>query len=341
MSHSPRIVTDKYKNISILSRYFLENINMLAINYRTRVFMVEKTAKVLYNKGVQASEQGLYKEAVSYYKSAIKLDPLFRRAFINLGTIYSKAKKYKKSKNCFLKAYQLADDPSVYFNIASLEYKLGNSKKARQMLLSLLRKDPRHILSHLLLAQIHESAGHTEKAETYLNNVLKIDPDNKKGLSALALFYFDRGRDIDALRVLNTLLEKHPHMTALEEIRASINLKLNNIKSAMKNYQKLSKTDENYLRFTNNLDEMNSQEKMDAFGNLPEKIKGKVKIIKESLVNIKEEKKPVDQKTIKDIMDLSFYYLFNGQPDESLKYLFAAKKLKLDSDNLTSAMNES
>lgn len=299
---------------------------MLAINYKNRVFMADKTARILFNKGVQAQKEGNYREAVSFYKSALKLDPLFRGAFLNLGALYSRGRQYEKAYRCYAKGYQLGEDPGVYFKMASILYRLDQKTKSAQMLDNLLRRKPDMIPAYFVAAQVHEDLGNDQRAEQYLKGALTYDPGNKKALTSLALYYYERRQEEKALHFLNILLRKYPSETVMAELRANLQVKTGDYKQALDSYKRLIHEKTEYKVFEEKLGAMDPAERQKAFGDIDQKISAKSKEVRRRMEEAKKEGRPLGKESARDLVDLSFYHLFKGQPEEGVKYLLAAKR---------------
>ena len=78
---------------------------------------------------------GDYEKAAKYYKMAVDEDPDFIPAWNNLGTLYTRTKRYKKAIKCFINALNI--DPSSVVplnNLGYLYYRLGRYDEALKYL---------------------------------------------------------------------------------------------------------------------------------------------------------------------------------------------------------------
>jgi tetratricopeptide (TPR) repeat protein len=61
----------------------------------------------------------------------VELDPNFSKAYINLGGMYGKLKKYDEALSAFDKALKIEkDNPKIYYNMAIAYEALGKKKNA-------------------------------------------------------------------------------------------------------------------------------------------------------------------------------------------------------------------
>lgn len=89
-------------------------------------------ADVLNKMGVISSLKGSKKEAVEYFERAIKKNPLYTEASLNLAITYNEMSEFKKAQEIISKAAQLAMpepnalDPYLAGKLANEHYRIGN-----------------------------------------------------------------------------------------------------------------------------------------------------------------------------------------------------------------------
>jgi tetratricopeptide (TPR) repeat protein len=120
-----------------------------------------------------------YKEAAETCLKAIKLDPLFSEAFLNLGLAYRHQKRIDEAIKVLRKAVELDDRYSVAWRELGLvlyaAHKLSLAKKA---LLTCLAIDPNDAWAHLYLALCLENLNDLKGAGRHFIKALKNDPKN-------------------------------------------------------------------------------------------------------------------------------------------------------------------
>jgi tetratricopeptide (TPR) repeat protein len=84
----------------------------------------------LFNTAVAFEKRGNFEEALNYYLATLQKNPLFREAYINLGSIYSRINKLSSAIKCYQKALAINEDYLAYFNLGCIHYKLNEYKKA-------------------------------------------------------------------------------------------------------------------------------------------------------------------------------------------------------------------
>jgi len=90
-------------------------------------------ADLAFNEGVDASDHGLYTEAISHYDEAIQLDPSYVGAYNNRGSAYSRLSQHQRAIEDLDKAIQL--DPNyalAYTNRGRALSALGKHDLANQ-----------------------------------------------------------------------------------------------------------------------------------------------------------------------------------------------------------------
>jgi tetratricopeptide (TPR) repeat protein len=69
------------------------------------------------NKGTSLFSLGKYKEAITCYDEAIRLDPKNSIAWSNKGDSLKKLGRYEEAEQCFAKAKELSDPTSECYSI--------------------------------------------------------------------------------------------------------------------------------------------------------------------------------------------------------------------------------
>jgi len=288
-----------------------------------------------YRQGLAAETAGQFEAALKYYQAALKANPAYRPALLNMGAIYSKARRSQKALACFERAREMAQDAAVLFNIGSELYRLDRLAESQKILKQCLQLDRRLLKAHLLLAYIHGKRSQYDKAATYFKNALVIDPGNRMAALGLTVALTDLGEKDQALKTAEEYLRRAPADSTFLKLRSGLLMELGNNDEAVTSYQTLARTSERFTSFSDHLKE--ARETGDAlhqelFENISRKMEERSRSLRARIAARKASKEalsPLDkQATARELVDLSFLHLFNGDEEKALKLLFDARKFK-------------
>jgi putative PEP-CTERM system TPR-repeat lipoprotein len=164
------------------------------------------------------------------------------------GIIHVWKKDPDQARLAFQKARALdPDEPSVGFNLATLDFKEGHLEAAHQVLLETLARnpqnprvlqrlgeleavmerpeaktriaewmalEPQNVQPKVLLAQLHLQAGEPQKALDLTQRLLQSDPENIQLGGVVGQAYLALERPNDAAKVFRALTEAHPDAVA-------------------------------------------------------------------------------------------------------------------------------
>lgn len=101
-----------------------------------------KKAQTSFEKGQENLRSGNYEASVSNLQEAVKADPKFQFAYIQLGDINRKIKAYDAAKTAYLSALELGDvaDPRIFYGLAEAEINTGNYEQALQHITFFLKE---------------------------------------------------------------------------------------------------------------------------------------------------------------------------------------------------------
>ena len=286
--------------------------------------------KVLYDGALALERTGKPDDAIKYYTEIIKLDPGFRAAYNNLGAIYARKGKQDLSVAKFEKALSLGEDEAVHFNLGTEYFRREELEKARHHLKAALRIHPRMLRAHIVLAYLYEKAGAPEKAEVYFKNALVVEPSNRMAALGLAVSLTGRGEEAAALQIVRSYLKEKPGDLTFENLQASLLLATGHVEQSRQEFLKLAKTSAEFTSFTDHVQKARS-EKDEEFSAMFEGMDLKIQSRTRRVLETRKKQAAADptekKQEVKDLMDLSFLYLFKGDSDKALQLLFQAKKL--------------
>lgn len=266
-----------------------------------------------FNAAIEFEKQGDYENALKEYNSIIFMDPTFRNAYVNLGSLYSRMSLFSESMKCFEAALVLGRDYITYFNIGCILYKIRNYTGALQNLDMSISMNKKFALSKLIAGLCYSRLNKLVDAEKCFLEVLKLWPDNRVSLAALAIIYYNKNRYDPALQMLNRILYLDPDNVKLRELKSDILLKIGRIDDSVKEIKILKKKADGYRYFDEFIQSIPVEVLSDKYGTIDTKI--------DSLKN---------QSDGKNLISLSLCHLFKGDTDTAIDYLFKFKKNSLN-----------
>lgn len=295
--------------------------------------------KVLYDGALALEKKGKHQDAIKYYQEVIRLDPNFRAAYNNMGAIYARMGRQDLSIPCFERALALGADETVHFNLGTEYFRKEDLEKAREHLKAALRINQRLLRAHIVLAYLYEKAQLPEKAEIYFKNALTIEPENRIAALGMAVSLSGRGQEERALAVVRSYLSRKPGDETFANLQASLLLATGRTEESRTEFLKLAKSSKDYTSFTDHVRAVRS-ENQGEFAQMFEGMDKKIAERTRRVLQLRKERAakkaqspdsvlaPEEKKQeMKDLMDLSFLHLFQGDSDKALQLLFQAKKL--------------
>ncbi len=302
--------------------------------------MASQDIQSLYNEAVRLEKSGNNKEAKDLYSKVIVSDPAFHLAYQNLGVIYAKEGNHAHAIDAFSKAIKISPDFKNCYNIAVSFYRLKEYEKSVHFLKQSLHLEKKFVLAHLLLAQIYQIQENDEKTEIYLTNVIKIDPKHKSALGGLAMYYYERNRYPESLRMLERYLLLYPGNAQLRLIQSEILAKQGHYKASANLLVEMSKTDAGFTSFNQTLEAAWKEEDemaKESLHRIQGKAKKKLKEFQAKLELSRENPEEFAPPDPQEALDLSLLYLFNGNPEKAMQYLVFAQKMKENTDSTGSS----
>jgi len=145
-------------------------------------------AREYFLSGCSYHELEMYTEAVKYYQKAIKLNPDFTEAFINLGVAYYQLGKYSKAIDAYEKALQLnPQSPSLYNKLGSAYIIHGSYTKALGSFKKATDIEPGNPVSHYNLGVAYYLNG--DRNAAFKEYAILKELDTQRAKSLLDLIY--------------------------------------------------------------------------------------------------------------------------------------------------------
>ncbi|MBP7734806.1 MAG: tetratricopeptide repeat protein [Spirochaetes bacterium] len=264
-----------------------------------------------FNNAVQYEKLGDYENAQKEYISIITIDPMFRPAYVNLGSLYSRMNHFVESMKCYEAALSLGKDYITFFNIGCILYKMNDYSKALKNLNLSSSLNNTFALSKLVAGLCHSRLNNLADAETNFLDVLKISPDNRVSLTALAIIYYNKKTYDRSLQILNRILYIDANNNKLRELKSNILLIIGRIDESAREIKILKRNSDGYTYFDEFIKSIPVDCLTDKYGTIDNKI---------------EALKNTNKSNGDNLISLSLCHLFKGDTDTAIDYLFKFKK---------------
>jgi Tfp pilus assembly protein PilF/peroxiredoxin len=109
-----------------------------------------------YSYGMFYAQQDQFDLAAQYLNKAIELRPNYAEAINNLGVLFVRQQRYPEAEATFRACIQTTPDfDQAYMNLARLYVILSDNDKAKEVLQTLLRRQPQHKAAQQALDMLH------------------------------------------------------------------------------------------------------------------------------------------------------------------------------------------
>jgi tetratricopeptide (TPR) repeat protein len=124
-----------------------------------------ESAETYFKLGVDSSQKGEYKKAVSDYNKAIEINPEFVVAYLDRGFTYSKMGEYEKAMSDYNKAIEINPRyAKAYYNRGFLYRKMGEYDKAISDYTKAIEIDSKYSLAYYNRGNAYYYKGEYENA---------------------------------------------------------------------------------------------------------------------------------------------------------------------------------
>jgi Tfp pilus assembly protein PilF len=177
-----------------------------------------------FDLGLQAQTEGNLKHAADAYERALKIEPNFVEALVNLARVRIEQNRLTQARALLVQARGAVPEyPDTYAVLGWLAARSGDPVEARAELEHALALDPRQVEARINLAAVLLEHGSLPRAIELLEGALSLDPDNAHASYDLALAYDRLG---DAVRARHQyglfLLRSAPGDAAREAVTARL-----------------------------------------------------------------------------------------------------------------------
>ena len=125
----------------------------------------QETAEVYFNRGVDSSQKGDFREAISDFNKAIDVNPEFVVAYLNRGFSYSRMGEFDKAIADYTKAIELNPRYAVaYYNRGFVYRRMGEYDRAILDFTKAIEINPKYASAYYYRGHIYHYNGDYEKA---------------------------------------------------------------------------------------------------------------------------------------------------------------------------------
>ena len=194
--------------------------------------------------GLACYESGKYKDAIDAYKRAIKVDPDYTYAHLNLGVAYLKSHMQKDAIEALKRLIRIdPGDAMVHYNIGIAYCENGKYKDAIDAYKQAIRINPDFVDAHYNLGVAYYESGKSKDAIDAYKQAIKIDPDYTDAHLNLGVAYLKSHMQKNAVQALKRLIRIDPENPDAHLNLSLAYLLLNDRDSAIEQYNKLKTLD--------------------------------------------------------------------------------------------------
>ncbi len=185
---------------------------------------ISDQALAVHGFGFNLHCQGKPAEAEPYYRQALRLEPEFKEAWMNLGLVALTQRDFDTAATCQREALRL--DPEMadaHNNLGMIHYMQGHLAEAENCFRAAVRLRSGHPHATLNLGSVRQLGDHVDEAEGLFRRALALGADPARAKSNLALSLMEQGRPAEAETCCREALALRPDHA---EARANLALAL-------------------------------------------------------------------------------------------------------------------
>lgn len=149
-----------------------------------------QSAQDYYNQAKAAAEQGATKQAIEFYRTAIRIDPEYGPALTGLGALLLKANQVEEAQRLFKKALRI--DPNhatALINLAMIDRSRGDNTNALMRLRKVIAINPGYAEAQLNLGSLLAAMKRHDEAIQHLTKAVDLNPTMVSAHINLAVVY--------------------------------------------------------------------------------------------------------------------------------------------------------
>jgi tetratricopeptide (TPR) repeat protein/ADP-heptose:LPS heptosyltransferase/glycosyltransferase involved in cell wall biosynthesis len=188
--------------------------HLMARRYASALAIFRKVEKVAPTyPGLQRSmatclfNMGEVDKAETILRAAIAHDPGDAAAYVGLGRLLNRQKRYEDAIRMFAEALVLSPrDINAEHGLGVAYRRSGALEKALAHFTTALAIDPRHVTTLFQFAELANLAGNLDEVNHYTSRILEIESDHANALMLRAQVAFEKGQPAAALADLDLIL---------------------------------------------------------------------------------------------------------------------------------------
>jgi len=129
------------------------------------------------------SEFGEYDKALQEHQNAVKINPIFHKAWVNMGIVYRQTGDYERAESCYMKALEIEPDyPELYISLGALYIFKDEPYKAIEVLEKAIELDPQNAIAFANISLAHASCRDFDKADIALEKAIILGYERSEQL---------------------------------------------------------------------------------------------------------------------------------------------------------------
>jgi len=224
-------------------------------HYKTAIKIKPDNAKAYSNLGIALVAERKIEEAISYYKMAIKLKPDFAKAYSNLGIILSAERKIEEAISHYKMAIKLKPDYALaHYNLGNTLRKEGRTSEAISHYKMASKLKPTYAGAHNNLGFALVAEGKNKEAISHYKMAIKLKPTYAKAHNNLGNALLNKGRTSEAISHYKMAIKLSPNYAGAHNNLGFALVAEGKNKEAISHYKMAIKLKPTYAKAHNNLE---------------------------------------------------------------------------------------
>ncbi|MGH9867732.1 MAG: tetratricopeptide repeat protein [Candidatus Polarisedimenticolia bacterium] len=174
-------------------------------------YVGQEGTNAMNNVGVTLLDKGRFGEAADAFRSALKKEPGFQTARINLGRALMLMKDYDRAVETLeavLKAEP--DEREVYTLLGNIHMEKGDLARAERRFRQVLELDANDTTARNSLGLLYDRMGKDDRAIAEYEKVIAVDPDYAEGYNNIGLVHRKKGDPRRAIELFDRAIQADP-----------------------------------------------------------------------------------------------------------------------------------
>ena len=174
-------------------------------------YVSQEGSNAMNNAGITLMSHGRYGEAAEAFRKAVRSEPRFVMARVNLGRAQMLMKDYDGALSTLQEAAAMEPSHTDLLNlIGDIHMERGDAAAAERHFLRALRLQPDDTDAHNGLGLLYERTGRDDLAIEHYRRVVAVDPDYAEGFNNIGLIHRKRGQSRRAIELFEQAIRADP-----------------------------------------------------------------------------------------------------------------------------------